>query len=118
MGLTPKKRKEMEDLIYTVFTALDPSGTNTAKYKTMFSGMTDAQFDKFFKNLFANDDLYLILDIISYERELTIEQIENAAKILNIPLMEKVAMPFSNGDPDNPVITKYEVPVGRICCSL
>lgn len=114
MGLTPKKRKEMEDLIYTVFTALDPSGTNTAKYKTMFSGMTDAQFDKFFKNLFANDDLYLILDIISYERELTIEQIENAAKILNIPLMEKVAMPFSNGDPDNPVITKYEVPVGYI----
>lgn len=112
MALTSAKRKEMEELIYKVFSTLDPSEVNTNKYKAMFSSMSDSQFDKFFKNLFANDDLYLILDIVNYERDLTIEQIEAAAKVLNVPLMEKVAMPFVNGDKDNPVLTKYEVPVG------
>jgi len=114
MAITPKKRKEMESLIYSVFSALDPTETNTDKYKAMFSPMSDAQFDKFFKNLFENDDLYLILDTVNYERDLTIEQIEDAAKILGVPLMEKVAMPFVNGNKDNPVLTKYEVPVGYL----
>jgi len=114
MAMTPKKRKEMEDLIYTVFSALDPSETNTNKYKQMFGSMSDQQFDKFFKNLFSNEDLYLILDIVNYERDLTIEQIEKAANILGIPLMEKVAMPFVNEDKNNPVVTKYTVPVGYL----
>ena len=114
MAITSAKRKEMENLIYKVFTALDPTETNTNKYKSMFSSMNDNQFDKFFKNLFENDDLYLILDIVNYERELTIEQIEDAANILKVPLMEKVAMPFVNEDKDNPVLTKYEVPVGYL----
>ena len=114
MAITPSKRKEMELLIYEVFTALDPSGVNTDKYKSMFSEMSDSQFDKFFKELFENDDLYLILDIVNYERDLTIEQIENAAKILKVPLMEKVAMPFVNENSDNPVLTKFEVPVGYL----
>ena len=114
MAITKNKRKEMESLIYSVFTALDPTGTNTNKYKTMFSKMSDVQFDKFFKNLFDNENAYLILDIVNYERELTIENIEDAAKILDIPLMEKVAMPFVNGDNENPVLTKYEVPVGYL----
>lgn len=112
MAITPAKRTKMENLIYSVFSALDPTETNTNKYKSMFSSMSDAQFDKFFKNLFASDTAYLILDIVNYERDLTIEQIEKAANILKVPLMEKVAMPFVNGDPDKPVLTKYEVPVG------
>lgn len=112
MAITAAKRKEMENLIYSVFSTLDPSETNTEKYKAMFSNMSDAQFDKFFKELFANEDRYLILDIVNYERELTIENIEAAAKLLDVPLMERVAMPFVNGDKDNPVLTKYEVPVG------
>lgn len=114
MAITPTKRKEMENLIYKVFSALDPSETNTNKYKAMFSKMSDSQFDKFCKDLFANEDLYLILDIVNYERDLTIEQIEEAAKILDVPLMERVAMPFVNGDTDNPILTKYEVPVGYL----
>lgn len=114
MAITPAKRKEMESLIYSVFSALDPTETNTNKYKAMFSSMSDAQFDKFFKDLFKNEDRYLILDIVNYERDLTIEQIEDAAKILDVPLMEKVAMPFVNGDADRPVLTKYEVPVGYL----
>lgn len=114
MAITPKKRKEMESLIYDVFSALDPSGTNTAKYKAMFSKMSDNQFDNFFKELFKHEERYLILDIVDYEHSVSIENIENAAKVLGVPLMEKVAMPFSNGDKDKPSVTKYEVPVGYL----
>lgn len=114
MAITSAKRKEMENLIYKVFSTLDPSEVNTNKYKAMFSSMSDNEFDKFFKNLFANEELYLVLDIVNYERDLTIENIEAAAKVLDVPLMEKVAMPFVNGNTDSPVLTKYEVPVGYL----
>lgn len=109
-----KKRKEMCDLIYRVFDALDPSGTNTQKYKNMFEPMSDAQFEKFFKNLFSNEDLYLILDIVEYEHSVKIDNIEKAANILGVPLMEKVACPFINGNSEEPVLTKEPVPVGYL----
>lgn len=108
------KRKNMETMIYDVFTALDPSGANTEKYKNMFSSMTDKQFDDFFKKFFKDENQYLLLDIIDYERELKMEQAEKAAKILDVPLFEKVAIPFANDDKDNPVVTKHSVPVGYL----
>jgi hypothetical protein len=76
--------------------------------------MSDAQFDSFFKNFFKNENLYLILDVVDYERDIRIEHVENAAKILGVPLFEKVAMPFVNKNKENPVIGKYEVPVGYV----
>jgi len=114
MAFTKQKRKEMEKMIYDVFTALDPSGRNTEKYQSNFSKMSDAQFDSFFKKLFANEDQYLILDTVDYENDLTIENTEKAAKILGIELFEKVVMPFVNHDTKNPVVTKFEIPVGYV----
>lgn len=114
MAISKAVRKTMEETIYQVFDALDPSGTNTAKYKEMFSPMSDSQFDSFFKEFFATEDLYLILDTVDYERDLKIEQVEKAAKVLNVPLFEKVVMPFVNNDKEHPVITKFEVPVGYV----
>lgn len=114
MPVSPATRKKMESLIYDVFTALDPTGTNTEKYQKMFSGMSDAQFDGFFKKMFASETEYLILDTVDYERDLKIEYVEDAAKVLNIPLYEKVAIPYVNKNADRPTVTKFEVPVGYI----
>jgi len=114
MALTASKRKQMENTIYDVFNALDPSGINTDKYKKMFSKMTDAQFDTFFKKFFKNEDQYLILDTVDYENSVKLEYIEKAAKILGIPLFEKVAMPYINKDKDTPIVTKFECPVGYL----
>ena len=88
MAMTPTKRKKMEDLIYKFFDAFDKSGTNTKKYKNLFQPMSDAQFDNYFKALFANDDAYLILDIVDYEHSVDLEDIERAAKVINVPLFE------------------------------
>ena len=109
-------RKRMEQVIYDTFDALDPSGVNTDRYEKMFKPMSDTEFEKFFKMLFSNDNEYLILDIVDYERTLTIEQIEAAAKVLNIPLFEHVVQPYKSPDPNNPITSKYEVPVGYIHC--
>ena len=98
MALTPAKREKMEKLIYDTFDALDKTHANTEKYKAMFAGMTDAQFDKFFKDLFNDPNRYLILTVCDYEIDLKIEDIERAAKVLNVPLFEKVAFPHYTMD--------------------
>lgn len=112
--ITAEKRKKMEDLIYRFFTAMDDSGSNTKHYKEFFSSMTDKQFDTYFKELFKNDSAFIRLDVVDYERPITIDEIEKAAKVLNIPLFEKVAFPHITMDTDHPVVTKEAVPVGYI----
>lgn len=114
MAITPVKRKQMEDTIYKVFDALDPTKTNSTKYRGIFKKMSDTQFDSFFKQFFADEDQYLTLDVVDYERDLTIEDVERAAKVLGVPLFEKVIVPYVNRDTENPVITKVEVPVGYV----
>lgn len=104
----------MENLIYDVFTALDPSGTNTANYQDLFKPMSDVQFESFFKSLFANESEFLTLDIIDYEIDVTIEDIEKAADILDVPLMEHVAMPYVNMNNDSPVVSKEPAFVGYL----
>lgn len=114
MAITTKKRKDMEKLIYDVFSKLDITGSNTKKYQDMFSTMSDNQFDTFFKNLFANENSYLVLDMIDYERDVKMDDIEAAAKVLGVPLLERVVTPFASPDPNNPIISKTPVPVGYI----
>lgn len=105
------KRKKIEKLVYDVFTALDPSGTNTERYQQLLGQMKDSEFDKFIKELLSNENNYLILDMADYERDLKMENVEAAAKVLNIPLYEYIVMPHINGDKENPVVSKFPVPV-------
>ena len=117
MTITPVKRKKMEKLVYDTMMNLDTTGENSEKYRLKFKGMNDKQFETYFQNIFnPNTNDHLVLDIVEYERDLKIENIEKAAKFLNVPLMEYVMMPFVNGDTDSPVVTQVRVPVGR-CCS-
>ena len=112
--LTKNKRKKMEDLIYEVFNALDKSGDNARRYKELLDPMTDRQFDTFFKSLFSDENSYLTLDVVDYERAVKMEDVEKAANVLGISLFEKVVMPHINMDKKNPVLSKFEVPVGYI----
>ena len=114
MALTPQKRQKMEKVIYDTFSALDKTGTNTKHYKEMFSQMSDPQFDKFFKELFSDPSLYLILNICDYEIDLRIDDIEDAAKVLSIPLFERIAFPHYTKDKNNVVVSAEPVPVGYV----
>ena len=108
------KRKEMEDLIYGFFDLFDPSGRNTEYYRNKFKSMSDAEFDQYFKLLFEQDDPYLTATMVDYENPLKIENIEKAAKFLDVPLFEKVVLPYASQDPNNPIITKHECLVGYL----
>ena len=107
-------RTKMEKLIYDFFSAMDKSGSNTKKYKDKFQNMSDAQFKKYFTAFFANKDAYLILDIVDYERMVKMTDIEDAAKVLDVPLYEYVTLPHLTMDKEKAVTTKNPVPVGYI----
>ena len=108
------KRKEMEDLIYNFFDLFDPTGRNTEYYRNKFKGMTDAQFDQYFKLLFEQDDPYLTATMVDYENPILIENVEKAAAFLDVPLFERVVLPYASENPDNPIITKHECLVGYL----
>lgn len=105
-------RKYIEKLIYDVFDALDPSGSNTNKYQNIFSSMEDKEFEKFMKEFLSNDEENFVLDIIEFEHSLKFDYCEDAAKVLNIPLMEYVYMPHLTMDKKNVIISKEKCLVG------
>lgn len=107
-----KKRKEIENLIFTTFSKLDKTGTNTKYYKDFFSKMSDAQFDKYMKKFLNSDDNFY-LEIDPYERDLSMDDIEDAAKFLGVELYEYVVLPYANPNGD-PIVTQHPVPVGWI----
>lgn len=107
-------RQYIEKLIYDTFDALDPSGTNSNKYKLLFSTMNDVEFEKYMKNFLKDDNEQFTLDIVEYEHDLKMEYCENAAKVLGIPLMEYVYMPHLTMDKKHVVVSKEKCLVSYI----
>ena len=110
-SIKDRRKKFMEHLI-KVMDLLDPSGQNSKNYHAKFDTMTDAQFDAWAKDFFNDEKQNFYLEIVEYERDLTIEQIEKAAAYMRVPLFERVAIPYLTHDKDNVVITPEPVPVG------
>lgn len=107
MKIDLSKRKECEELLYRVIDNLDPSGANTKAYRDMFATMSDTKFSNFAQSLFGDDNINFTMNMVDYEREMTIEKAEKAAKTLNIPLEEVIIMPHVNMNIANPITTKY-----------
>lgn len=107
-------RKAIETLVYSVFDALDPSGTNTVKYKKFFSSMSATEFESYMKKFLSDENENFCLDLIEFENKLKIEYAEKAAKILGIPLMEYVYLPHLTRDKNNIICTKERCLVGYI----
>lgn len=107
-------RKNMENTVYTFFNYLDKSGSNTDKYKKVLSAMSDNVANTWWKNFFNDDKAYFILDVVDYERTISIEDVEKAAKFINVPLFEYVATPHLTMDKNNVVWTQEPVPVGYV----
>jgi hypothetical protein len=112
MAVKEKRAKFMKDLI-KFMNIMDPSGDNAKSYQEKFDGMSDAAFDKYIKEFFNDDKKNFYLEVIEYDRDLTFDNIEKCAKEFNIPLFERVIIPYIN--PDGPAfVTPYPVAVGYI----
>lgn len=106
------KRKQAEAKVYSIMDALDPSGTNTKRYKRLFSTMSDSKFENFMRCMFDDDNMNFTLEIKEFEREVTIEQIEKAAKLLSVPLEEYIVLPHITMSQDAPIVTKEKCITG------
>lgn len=114
MATIAEKRKRFMDKLVKVMDALDPSGTNSQYYIDKYSKMSDKEFDRTIRDFFSDEKANFYLEIVEYERDITYDGIEKAAKILGVPLYERVALPYINRDPDNIITTPEPVPVGYI----
>lgn len=96
------KRQQAEELIYKVFDALDKQEYNSSYYKSLFAKMTDSEFFKF-----CERDLPFRFHTKPFVVEPKMYDIEEALKILEVPLLEKVALPYLYVDKQgNPVWSK------------
>lgn len=114
MANISEKRKAVMKYLDNFFNTLDPSGANSKLYHEKFDKLSDSQFDTAFKKFLKDDKANLYLEIVEYERDLKIEDIEECAKKMRVPLFEYVAMPYLTGDKDNVIVTPERVPVGYI----
>lgn len=114
MKINISKRKEAEKTIYEFFNIIDQSGDNTKFYKDLISKMSEKEFISFFTELLSDPNMVLMLNMIDYEREIDINQVEKAAKFLGIPLEEEVVLPYINMNKEKPIVTRIKVIVGYI----
>lgn len=105
-------RKEILNIIYTTYDLADPTGRNSAKQREIFDNMSDKEFEDFMKKFLENDNENFVFDLIEYENDLKMDNIEKAAKFLGVPLMEYVYMPHLTMDRSHVVCTKEKVLVG------
>ena len=102
-------RTKAEKLVYDVMDALDPSKTMSEYYKKLFSKMSDKEFKSFISNKFPYRFQPRLFKI-----EPKMEQINNAANVLKIPLLEKVNLPYLYENKDGKPVQSKESPVGYI----
>ena len=101
--MTPE-RKKAEELIYKFYDSVDKTGMNTAYYKTLFSNMNDNEFKKF-----CSRNLPFRYQSKPWINDPNMEDIKAGLKLLNIPLTEKVALPYLyTNEYGEPVWSNYE----------
>lgn len=103
MAIDKKQRKEAEKLIFEVYDAMDKTHTNSEYYKKVFANMNDAQFEKLFKQNFP-----LRFHYQPWEIEPTIGELEKAAKLVDLPILQKVNMPYKYINKDGKPVQSKE----------
>ena len=89
------QRLKAERLIYEVMDILDKSGRNTDFWKEEFSKMSDAQFKSYISNDFP---FYFQTGAF---KEPSMKQIVQALDKINVPLLERLYMPYKYKDNKN-----------------
>jgi len=83
------KRQQAEELIYKVLEKAEHGTVNSDYYKQLFSSMSDNEFIEFFKRR-----LPLRFHVEAFKVEPKLNDIVDAFKIINVPLLEKVNLPY------------------------
>ena len=84
-----KQREQAEMLIYKTLDTADKTHTNSDYYRSLFSKMSDADFEKFCRRR-----LPFRFHTEVFKIEPTMADIIDAFKVLNKPLFERVKLPY------------------------
>ena len=110
-----EQRRRIQELVDGTMMRLDPTGRNAQKYRDMFQKMNDKQFSDWITAFLADEKSNFRLDIEEFGKcQLKFENVEKAAKFLNIKIFEYVYIPHVSSDPNRPVRTKQPVLVGYL----
>lgn len=97
-----KARLEVEKMIYRVMDILDPDGDNSEFWKEEFAKMNDTQF----VNYFTNNNMPLYFQSKAF-KEPSIDQIVKGLDEIDVPLLERVYLPYKYKDKNgNPLKTQ------------
>lgn len=84
-----KNREKAEEIIYKVFDTVDKTHTNSDYYKKLFATMSDDDFKKF-----CARRLPFRFHIKAFSVEPKMPDIIEALKVINVPLLEKIKLPY------------------------
>ena len=104
MKITPENKKKVITFVMKIMRLADPSGFNEKKYKDMFGRMNDTEFKDWCSGIvdwskdFNNDRVTLKLTEVPYENPINLDNIKAACESINVPLFERIALPFVSQD--------------------
>lgn len=90
------KRKQAEELIYSVMDSVDTTHTNSDYYKKLFSTMSDEDFE-----IFCRRRLPFRFHIQAFKVEPKMYEVIKGFKVLKKPLFERVKLPYVYINPEN-----------------
>lgn len=105
--ITKKQREEVETLVIKFFDTLDKSHTNSEYYKRLFADMSDEEFLKMMKSKFPFR-LHYRPSVV----EPTMGDVENALKVIDVPMLEEVNLGFLYQDKDGKPVKSQKCLVG------
>lgn len=108
-----ERKQRVIDYICHALDLLEGGSVNSSRYRKEWETMSDADFLKMMERIRDNENEQLVyLEVIEFERDIKLENIEKCAQYMGVPLYEYVAIPDVTGDPNNVVVTPEPVPVG------
>lgn len=106
---TNAQRNQIEQMVYSVYDAIDPTKTNSNHYKELFATMSNQQFYEFIKKR-----LPFRTHIKAFHQEPDMTKIFAAFRILKKPLIEKVNLNYKYKNEKGEAVQSKECLVGYI----
>lgn len=113
-GSIRDKRQKIYDNLLKIMELLDPTKANADYYRDFFGAMSDRAYAAYYEEFFKDPKFNYYLEIVEFERDLSMTNLKKCAKFMNVPLFEYLALPYLNMDKEYPVVSQEPVPVGYV----
>lgn len=108
-----ERKQRVIDWVCNALDLLEGGSVNSSRYRKEWEAMSDKQFLDFMQKLKDNEDKQMVyLEIVEFERDLKLDNIQACADFMHVPLYERVALPDVTGNDENVPVTPEPVPVG------